>query len=156
MQRSSALQPTPMNIYQKLIEIVKNNVYDADDVEKHMVSDQHTKAIVDHFNLDSLDLWNIIMEIEEAIDISLDDGVLEQYVEHETVGDLVGHIVTEMLKNEIFINDKDGEKPITREQIAEKLGISVDDVKLEERSCTVTLGTTKDAINVILEAKSPQ
>jgi len=137
-----------MNIYQKLIELVKEQSLDStEDVEKHTVSEIRIKAMFEGLGLDSLDHVELVMAVEEDFGLELNDDVLERYFEHETIGNFVSFIVSEMLRNRIFAPAG----PMTRKEIAGVVGVPEDDVKLEERKCIVTLGTTKDAINVTIE-----
>lgn len=78
-------KPTRDQVYQKVIKTLAEVAGTTPDQ-----LDSHTELIKD-LDLDSLALYEIVIEFEEAYDLQISDNDLEQIV---SVSDVVDHILT--------------------------------------------------------------
>ena len=71
---------------EEIFESVKKVVIEAIDEEKNITEET---SIVDELGLDSLDIVEMLMALEEEFDISIDDSAAEKFVK---VSDVIEHI----------------------------------------------------------------
>lgn len=71
---------------EEIFESVKKVVIEAIDEEKNITEET---SIVDELGLDSLDIVEMLMALEEEFDISIDDSAAEKFVK---VSDVIDHI----------------------------------------------------------------
>lgn len=72
---------------EKIFESVKKVVMEAIDEEGKVITED--TSIVDELGLDSLDIVEMLMALEEEFDISIDDSVAEKFVK---VSDVIDYI----------------------------------------------------------------
>ncbi len=72
---------------EEIFESVKKVVMEAIDEEGKVITED--TSIVDELGLDSLDIVEMLMALEEEFDISIDDSVAEKFVK---VSDVIDYI----------------------------------------------------------------
>ena len=71
-----------------MFEKVKNIIVDKLNIDESTVITMDTN-LIDDLNADSLDAFDIIVEIEEEFDITVDEDVVENI---KTVGDIINYL----------------------------------------------------------------